>query len=42
MGNKTLNQIEEAHKIPHKINPRRNSGKQILNKPTNIKYKEKY
>lgn len=33
--------MEEAQRIPYKINPRRNTARHILIKVTKIKYKEK-
>ena len=40
-GKETLTQVEEAQRIPHRINSRRNTGRHILIKLTKIKYKEK-
>ena len=41
MGKETLTQVEEAQRIPYKINPRRNTARHILIKLTEIKFKEK-
>ena len=41
MGKESLTQIQEAQRIPHKINPRRNTPRHILIKLTKIKDKEK-
>ena len=41
MGQETLTQVEEAQRIPYKVNPRENTKKHILIKLTKIKYKEK-
>ena len=35
------NQIQEAQRVPYRINPRRNIPKHILIKLTNIKHKER-
>ena len=41
-GKETLPQVEEAQRIPYKINPRRNTARCILIKLSKIKYKERY
>ena len=41
MGKEPLTQIQEAQRVPHKINPRRNTLRHILIKLTKIKDKEK-
>ena len=41
MGKETLTQVEEAQRIPYKINPRKNAARHILIEPTKIKFKEK-
>ena len=41
MGKGTVTQVEEAQRIPYKINPRRNTARHILIKLTKIEYKEK-
>ena len=41
MGKEPLTQIQDAQRVPYKINPRRNTPKHILIKLTKIKDKEK-
>ena len=41
MGKEIATQIQEAHKVPYRINPRRNTPRHILFKLTKIKFKEK-
>ena len=41
MGNKIVNQAQEAQRVPYRINPRRNMPGQILIKLSTIKFKEK-
>ena len=41
MGKDSLTQIQEAQRVPYKINPRRNTPRHILIKLTKIKDKEK-
>ena len=41
MGKEIVNQVQEAHRVPYRINPRRNTPRHILIKLSNIKYKEK-
>ena len=41
MGKESLTQIQEAQRVPYKINPRRNTPRHILIKLTKIKDKEK-
>ena len=41
MGKETFTQVQEAKRVPYKINPRRNTPRHILIKLTNIKDKEK-
>ena len=41
MGKKIVNQVQEAQRVPYKINPRRNTPRHILIKLAKIKYKEK-
>ena len=36
-----VNQVQEAQRVPYRINPRRNTLRHILIKLTKIKYKEK-
>ena len=40
MGKKIVNQVQEAQRVPYRINPRRNTPRHILNKLSKIKYKE--
>ena len=40
MGKEPLTQIQEAQRVPYKINPRRNTPRHILIKLTKIKDKE--
>ena len=41
MGKEILNQVQEAQRVPYRINPRRNTQRHILIKLSKIKYKEK-
>ena len=41
MGKEPLTQIQEAQRVPYKINPRRNTQRRILITLTKIKDKEK-
>ena len=41
MGKEIVNQVQEAQRVPYRINPRRNTPRHILIKPSKIKYKEK-
>ena len=41
MGKKIVNQVQEAQRVPYRINPRRNMPRHILIKLSKIKYKEK-
>ena len=41
MGKEIVNQLQEAHRVPYRINPRSNTLRHILIKLSNIKYKEK-
>ena len=36
------NQVQEAQRVPYRINPRRNTPRHILTKLSKIKHKEKY
>ena len=36
-----VNQVQEAQRVPYRINPRRNTPRHILIKQSKIKYKEK-
>ena len=38
MGKETLTQVEDKQRIPHRINPKRNTARHILIKMTKIKY----
>ena len=40
MGKEIFNQVLEAQRVPHRINPRRNTPRHILIKLSKIKYKE--
>ena len=40
MGKEPLTQIQEAQRVPYKINPRRNTPRHILIKLTKINYRE--
>ena len=41
IGKEIVNQFQEAQRVPYRINPRRNMPRQILDKLSKIKYKEK-
>ena len=41
MGKEIVNQLQEVQGVPYRINPRRNTLRNILIKLTKIKYKEK-
>ena len=41
MGKEIVTQVQEAQRIPYRINPRRNTPRYILIKLTKIKFKEK-
>ena len=41
MGREIVNQVQEAQRVPYRINPRRNTPRHILIKPPKINYKEK-
>ena len=40
MEEELVNQVQEAKRVPHRINPRRNTSRHILIKLTKIKHKE--
>ena len=40
MGKQIVNQVQEAQRVPYRINPRRNTPRHILIKLSEIKYKE--
>ena len=41
MGKETVNQVQEAQRIPYRIKPRRNTSRHVLIKLTEIKQKER-
>ena len=41
MEKEIVNQVQEAHRVPHRINPRRNTPRHILIKLTKPKHKER-
>ena len=41
MGKEIVNQVQEAERVPYRINPRRNMPRHILIKLPKTKYKEK-
>ena len=41
MGKEIVNQVQEAQRVPYRVNPRRNTPRHILIKLSKIKYKEK-
>ena len=41
MGKEIVNQVQEAQRVPYRINPRRNMPRHILIKLSKIKYNEK-
>ena len=41
MGKEVVNQVQEAQRVPYRINPKRNMLRHILIKLSKIKYKEK-
>ena len=41
MEKEIVNQVQEAQRVPYRINPRRNTPRHILIKLTKIKHKEK-
>ena len=41
MGKETVNQVQEAQRVPYRINARRNTSRHILIKLAKINYKEK-
>ena len=42
MGKEIVNQVQEAQRVPYRINPRRNTLRHILIKLSKIKSKKKY
>ena len=41
MGKEIVNQVQEAQRVPYRINPRRNTPRHTLIKVSKVKYKEK-
>ena len=41
MGKKIVYKVQEAHRVPYRKNPRRNTPRHILIKLSKIKYKQK-
>ena len=41
MGRERVSQVQEAQRVPYRINPRTNMPRHILIKLSKIKYKEK-
>ena len=41
MGNEIVNQVQEAQRVPCRINPRRNTPRHVVIKLTKIKDKDK-
>ena len=41
MGKEIISQVQEAQRVPYRINPRRNTSRHILIKLSKIKHKEK-
>ena len=41
MENERVNQVQEAPRVPYRINPRRNTPRHILIKLTKTKHKER-
>ena len=41
MEKEIVNQVQEAKRVPYRINPRRNTPRHILIKPTKTKPKER-
>ena len=41
MGKEIVNQVQEAQRVPYRINPKKNTPRHMLIKLTKIKYKEK-
>ena len=42
MGKERVNQVQEAQRVPYRINPRRNTPRHILIKLSKIKQKKNY
>ena len=41
MGKETVNEVQQAQRVPHRINPRRNIPRYILIRLTKTKHKER-
>ena len=41
MGKEIITHVQKAHRVPYRINPRKNTPRHILIKLTKIKFKEK-
>ena len=41
MGKEIVNQVQEAQRVPYRVNPRKNTPRHILIKLTKIKFKQK-
>ena len=41
VGKEIVSQVQEAQRVPYRINPRRNTPRHILVKLSKVKYKEK-
>ena len=41
IGKEIVTQVQEAQRVPHRINPRRNTPRHILIKLIKLKFKEK-
>ena len=41
MAKEIVNQVQEPHRVPYRVNPRRNMPRHILMKLTKTKYKER-
>ena len=41
MGEELVTQVQEAQRVPYRLNPRKNTPRHILIKLTKIKFKEK-
>ena len=41
MGKEIVNQVQEAQRVPYRLNPRRNTSRHILIKLTEIKHNER-
>ena len=42
MGKEIVNQVQEAQRVPYRINPRRNMPRHILTKLSKLNTKKKY